>query len=114
VSCASTSQAGTSAATARADTAHIMAWSVNSDGPQFRAILTGAVGDYGTTAFAASMTFLRGTAASVVLIMPVAYSPVTARARVLRVQAQDHPHRGRLPGPVRADEPGDLPGPDGE
>jgi hypothetical protein len=24
-----------------------MAWSVNSDGPQFRAILTGAVGDYG-------------------------------------------------------------------
>jgi hypothetical protein len=24
-----------------------MAWSVNSDGPQFRAILTGAVGDFG-------------------------------------------------------------------
>jgi hypothetical protein len=27
--------------------AHIMVWSVNSDGPRFRAIVTGTVGDYG-------------------------------------------------------------------
>jgi hypothetical protein len=36
------------AATADARTTHLTVWSVNSDGPRFRAILTGAVGDYGT------------------------------------------------------------------
>jgi hypothetical protein len=30
-----------------AGTAHIVAWSVNSDGPDFRVIATGAVGDFG-------------------------------------------------------------------
>ena len=35
-------------------------------------------------------------------------------ARVGGVQAEDHPHRGRLARPVRADEAGDLPGLDGE
>ena len=50
--CASASQAAASqptvmAATGHAETAHITVWSVNSDGPSFRAILTGAVGDYG-------------------------------------------------------------------
>lgn len=33
--------------TAHAKPAHIAIWSVNSDGPNFRAILTGAVGDSG-------------------------------------------------------------------
>lgn len=48
IGCASAvSQAATAAATGHAETAHIMVWSVNSDGPSFRAILTGAVGDYG-------------------------------------------------------------------
>jgi DNA-binding NarL/FixJ family response regulator len=47
VSCAAASQAGASAATARTGTAHIVVWSVNSDGPRFQAILTGAIGDYG-------------------------------------------------------------------
>jgi hypothetical protein len=55
-SAAASSAAASSAATASASTvavargagqAHIMVWSVNSDGPDFRAILTGAVGDYG-------------------------------------------------------------------
>ncbi|HEX6448241.1 MAG TPA: hypothetical protein VF060_02140 [Trebonia sp.] len=36
------------AATAGARTTYLTVWSVNSDGPRFRAILTGAVGDYGT------------------------------------------------------------------
>jgi hypothetical protein len=40
-------QAAVTAVTGDAGTAHITAWSVNSDGPGFRAILTGAVGDYG-------------------------------------------------------------------
>lgn len=44
---AAASQATALAATGHAETAHIMVWSVNSDGPNFRAILTGAVGDYG-------------------------------------------------------------------
>jgi hypothetical protein len=44
---AAVTQATTLAATGHAETAHITVWSVNSDGPDFRAILTGAVGDYG-------------------------------------------------------------------
>ena len=32
---------------AHAQTARFVVWSVNSDGPRFQAILTGAVGDYG-------------------------------------------------------------------
>jgi hypothetical protein len=53
---AASSPAATSSAAASASTiavahgagqAHLMVWSVNSDGPDFRAILTGAVGDYG-------------------------------------------------------------------
>jgi len=53
---AASSPAATSSAAATASTiavahgagqAHLMVWSVNSDGPDFRAILTGAVGDYG-------------------------------------------------------------------
>jgi hypothetical protein len=44
---AAETQATAMAATGQAETAHIMVWSVNSDGPNFRAILTGAVGDYG-------------------------------------------------------------------
>jgi hypothetical protein len=45
--------AGSGTSTARAaqapadSQAHIMVYSINSDGPDFRAILTGAVGDYG-------------------------------------------------------------------
>ena len=30
-----------------ADNAHLMVYSINSDGPDFRAIVTGAIGDYG-------------------------------------------------------------------
>ena len=41
-----TSTAGTAQAAADSR-AHIMVYSINSDGPDFRAILTGAVGDYG-------------------------------------------------------------------
>jgi hypothetical protein len=42
------SAAGTAAtAGAHAQTARLVVWSVNSDGPRFQAILTGAVGDYG-------------------------------------------------------------------
>lgn len=37
----------TTAVTAPAGTARLTAWSVNSDGPHFQAVLTGAVGDYG-------------------------------------------------------------------
>jgi hypothetical protein len=48
MSCASAaSQPTATAVTGHTETAHIMVWSVNSDGPHFRAILTGAVGDYG-------------------------------------------------------------------
>ena len=40
--------AGTAAtAGAHAKTARLVVWSVNSDGPRFQAILTGAIGDYG-------------------------------------------------------------------
>jgi hypothetical protein len=45
-STAATSTAATPAATA-ADAAHLMVYSINSDGPDFRAIVTGAIGDYG-------------------------------------------------------------------
>jgi hypothetical protein len=41
------SQATTTARTAGPHPARLVVWSVNSDGPYFRAILTGAVGDYG-------------------------------------------------------------------
>ena len=53
-SAASTGAATTSAATTSAaapaaarDNAHLMVYSINSDGPDFRAIVTGAIGDYG-------------------------------------------------------------------
>ena len=36
------------------------------------------------------------------------------RALRRRVEAQDHPHGGGLPGAVRAEETGDQAGPDGE
>jgi hypothetical protein len=46
--CASAaSRAAASAPAGHAETARIVVWSVNSDGPDFRAIATGAVGDYG-------------------------------------------------------------------
>jgi hypothetical protein len=45
-STAATSTAGAPAATA-AGAAHLMVYSINSDGPDFRAIVTGAIGDYG-------------------------------------------------------------------
>ena len=46
---ASTSAAATSATgpAAARDNAHLMVYSINSDGPDFRAIVTGAIGDYG-------------------------------------------------------------------
>jgi hypothetical protein len=46
---AGTAGAAPMAATARAhaQTARLVVWSVNSDGPRFQAILTGAIGDYG-------------------------------------------------------------------
>ena len=37
----------TASPTAAADSAHLMVYSINSDGPDFRAIVTGAIGDYG-------------------------------------------------------------------
>jgi hypothetical protein len=43
----STAATGTAAAPAAADAAHLMVYSINSDGPDFRAIVTGAIGDYG-------------------------------------------------------------------
>jgi hypothetical protein len=48
-SAASTGAATTSAAAPAAarDNAHLMVYSINSDGPDFRAIVTGAIGDYG-------------------------------------------------------------------
>ena len=42
----SASTGATSPAAAR-DNAHIMVYSINSDGPDFRAIVTGTIGDYG-------------------------------------------------------------------
>ena len=45
-SAASTATASPTAAAA-ADSAHLMVYSINSDGPDFRAIVTGAIGDYG-------------------------------------------------------------------
>jgi hypothetical protein len=45
-SAASTATASPTAAVA-ADSAHLMVYSINSDGPDFRAIVTGAIGDYG-------------------------------------------------------------------
>jgi hypothetical protein len=39
--------ASQTAAGSGASTAHIIVYSINSDGPDFRAIVTGAVGDYG-------------------------------------------------------------------
>jgi hypothetical protein len=44
---AAATTASTIAVTHGTGQAHIEAWSVNSDGPDFRAILTGEVGDYG-------------------------------------------------------------------
>jgi hypothetical protein len=46
---AASSQAATldQAGTVPAAATHLAAWSVNSDGPRFQAILTGVVGDYG-------------------------------------------------------------------
>jgi hypothetical protein len=48
-SAASTAAAATSATgtAAARDNAHLMVYSINSDGPDFRAIVTGAIGDYG-------------------------------------------------------------------
>ena len=45
----STGAAATSATSPAAarDNAHLMVYSINSDGPDFRAIVTGAIGDYG-------------------------------------------------------------------
>jgi hypothetical protein len=48
VGCApAASRAAAAAPAGNAETARIVVWSVNSDGPDFRAIATGAVGDYG-------------------------------------------------------------------
>lgn len=44
-SSAAASSASTVAVARGAGQTHIMVWSVNSDGPDFREILTGAVGD---------------------------------------------------------------------
>jgi hypothetical protein len=48
-SAASTAAAATSATgtAAARDNAHLMVYSINSDGPDLRAIVTGAIGDYG-------------------------------------------------------------------
>jgi hypothetical protein len=48
-SAATTGAAATSATAPAAarDNAHLMVYSINSDGPDFRAIVTGAIGDYG-------------------------------------------------------------------
>jgi hypothetical protein len=47
-SCASASTTSATAMTSgHRGTAHLMIWSVNSDGPYFQEIVTGAVGDYG-------------------------------------------------------------------
>lgn len=48
VGCASVaSRTAAAAPTAHAETTRIVVWSVNSDGPDFRVIATGAVGDFG-------------------------------------------------------------------
>ena len=48
VGLATASSASASTATSgHRGTAHLMVWSVNSDGPYFQEIVTGAVGDYG-------------------------------------------------------------------
>jgi hypothetical protein len=52
-SCASATASATRPASETAagggtSTAHLMVYSINSDGPDFRAILTGAVGDFGS------------------------------------------------------------------
>ena len=44
---ATTGTATTAVVTADTGAAHIAVWSVNSDGPDFQAIVTGAVGDHG-------------------------------------------------------------------
>jgi hypothetical protein len=44
---ASAASAGATAPAAARDNAHLMVYSINSDGPDFRAIVTGAIGDYG-------------------------------------------------------------------
>src|SRR6185312_1983045 len=44
----------------------------------------------------------------------VAVAAYGDRALRRRVEAQDHPHGGGLPGAVRAEETGDHAGPDGE
>lgn len=48
-SAATAGAAATSATVSAAvkDNAHLMVYSINSDGPDFRAIVTGAIGDYG-------------------------------------------------------------------
>lgn len=44
---ASTSATAAAPTTAATHTAHLMVYSINSDGPDLRAIVTGAIGDYG-------------------------------------------------------------------
>jgi hypothetical protein len=44
---AAVSSAPTAVTSQAANPAHLMIYSINSDGPYFRATLTGAVGDYG-------------------------------------------------------------------
>jgi hypothetical protein len=44
---AATTAGGVSKAAAPGGTVHLMVYSVNSDGPRFRAVLSGAIGDYG-------------------------------------------------------------------
>jgi hypothetical protein len=44
----------------------------------------------------------------------VAAAAYSYRALRRRIEAQDHPHGGGLPGAVRAEEAGDHAGPDGE
>jgi hypothetical protein len=46
-SAASTAATSTAATSTAADATHLMVYSINSDGPDFRAIVTGAIGDYG-------------------------------------------------------------------
>lgn len=43
-----TDTARTAGVTGNTGTAHVVLWSVNSDGPDFQSILTGAVGDHGS------------------------------------------------------------------
>jgi len=46
-SAASTSAAASAPTTGATHIAHLMVYSINSDGPDLRAIVTGAIGDYG-------------------------------------------------------------------